>query len=253
MNSPGPERTAASRRPCRRDGTAGCAPSKTLGVLGGMGPAAAAEFLRLLAAKAPAKTDQEHPVIYLLSDSRIPDRSRAILGRGDDPSAQLRRDLLSLAGMGADLLAVPCNTAHYFIDKFRQELPVPLIHIVEATVAAAKRLNPAGSWLLSTLGTQQSGLYQDYAAAVSYPLRLADATRPQAVIELVKAGDMTAAGSLLRQLVLGLWEQADLPVLAACTELPLAYRAAGLPPERAVSSLDALADACLRALYGAAG
>ena len=39
---------------------------KKLGVLGGMGPAAAAEFLRQLAAKCPAATDQEHPVVYMI-------------------------------------------------------------------------------------------------------------------------------------------------------------------------------------------
>ena len=48
---------------------------KKLGVLGGMGPAAAAEFLRQLAAKCPAATDQEHPVVYMIGDCEIPDRS----------------------------------------------------------------------------------------------------------------------------------------------------------------------------------
>lgn len=42
--------------------------AKTLGVLGGMGPAAAAEFLRLLALHTPAKTDQEHIITYMVGD-----------------------------------------------------------------------------------------------------------------------------------------------------------------------------------------
>lgn len=228
------------------------APLKALGVLGGMGPAASAEFLRILAAKAPAATDQEHPVIYMISDSRIPDRSSAILGKGADPSPLLRQDLLSLAQMGADLLAVPCNTAHYFIDKFRGELPVPLIHIVEATALAARRLSESGSWLLCTLGTLRSGLYQQYAASIEYPLSFPDAdiaARAQESICLVKSGDMRAAGALMRDIVLDLWQAKDLPVMAACTEIPLAYRASGLPPERMVSSLDTLAAACLDILY----
>ena len=54
---------------------------KKLGVLGGMGPAAAAEFLRQLAAKCPAATDQEHPVVYMIGDCEIPDRSTAIFGK----------------------------------------------------------------------------------------------------------------------------------------------------------------------------
>ena len=62
---------------------------KKLGVLGGMGPAAAAEFLRQLAAKCPAATDQEHPVVYMIGDCEIPDRSTAIFGKGESPAPVL--------------------------------------------------------------------------------------------------------------------------------------------------------------------
>lgn len=109
-----------------------------------MGPAASAEFLCILAERAPAKIDQEHPIVYVISDPHTPDRSSAIFGTGNDPSERLRLDLLSLVALGSDLLAVPCNTAHYFIDKFRLELPVALVHIIEATILAAKKLNLEG-------------------------------------------------------------------------------------------------------------
>lgn len=56
---------------------------KKLGVLGGMGPAAAAEFLRQLAARCPAASDQEHPVVYMIGDCELPDRSTAIFGEGE--------------------------------------------------------------------------------------------------------------------------------------------------------------------------
>ena len=64
-------------------------PRKILGVYGGMGPAASAEFLRLLAAMAPAKRDQEHPVVYVYSNAQTPDRTAAFFGRGESPAAAL--------------------------------------------------------------------------------------------------------------------------------------------------------------------
>ncbi|GHV48689.1 aspartate racemase [Synergistales bacterium] len=235
-------------------------PSKTLGVLGGMGPAAGAEFLRLLAKDAPARSDQEHPRLLLISESSVPDRSAAIhaslnglsLAPSDDPTILLRSSLDRLIEWGADILAVPCNTAHFFIDKFRVELTKPLVHIVEATVAAAASASPGGAWLLSTSGTRASGIYPAYAKTVGYRFREpsdAEQGRADKSLRLVKSGDIPEAGKVLREVVEELWSQEDIPVVTACTELPLAYSVSGLPAKREISSLKALSDACLRVLY----
>ena len=57
---------------------------------------------------------------------------------------------------------------------------------------------------------------------------------------------------MLRRIMDDLWSARDIPLCMACTELPLAYDASGLPADRAVSSLEALSDACVRALYAPA-
>ena len=225
---------------------------KKLGVLGGLGPAASAEFLRQLAAKCPAACDQEHPVVYMIADCDIPDRGTAIFGNGPSPLPKLKADLLQLASMGADVLAVPCNTAHYFINQFANELPVPLLHIVEETVLAAQRLSPQGAWMLSTKGTRACGLYQECAEKHGFTLYIPDERQSdmaQEVINNVKANKFIEAGAVCRVLVQELWAERDLPVMTACTELPLGYDASGLSQERSVSSIGALADACVRALY----
>lgn len=225
---------------------------KKLGVLGGLGPAAAAEFLRQLAIKCPANIDQEHPVIYMIGDCEIPDRGTAILGKGESPLPRIKADLMQLADMGADVLAVPCNTAHYFIDQFADELPIPLVHIVEETVLAAQRLSPEGAWMLSTKGTRACGLYQKYAEKHGFTLYIPDERQSdmsQQVITYVKANKLAEAGALMKELVEELWAERDLPVMTACTELPLGYDASGLPQERSVSSIGALVSATVSKLY----
>lgn len=225
---------------------------KKLGVIGGMGPAASAEFLHILTKKSPAEIDQEHAVVYMIADTELPDRSSAILGKGADPSAQLRSDFDKLAALGADIFAVPCNTAHYFIDRFEKPLSKPLVHIVEETVLAAKRLNPDGAWMLSTVGTMQSGLYQSYADKLGFKIYIPNEKQreqiQQSIVE-VKANNFAQAGEIVRRVVLELWHEKDLPVMTACTEIPLGYDASGLPKEKSVSSLEALAEACLAKLY----
>ncbi len=225
---------------------------KTLGVLGGMGPAATAEFLRLLASCVPARTDQQHPRILLLSDPGVPERTSAILTGSDAPLPYLREGLLTLARWGADLLAVPCNTAHAFVDRFRGQLPVPLVHIVDATLREAMRRSPEGGWLAASTGTLVSGLYQRRAHALGYRLLVPDGATQVPIHDtgvLVKGNRVDAAGRRFLPAVQALWRCQDLPVVAACTELPIAYAAAALPAEKVISSLHALAWACAEELY----
>jgi len=227
-------------------------PKKILGVLGGMGPAASAEFMRLLTLKSPARKDQEHPIVYLLSDSQMPDRGAAVSGEVEDITPRLKTDLEKLISWGADILATPCNTAHVFIDRFCDGLSVPYLHIVKETITSCQVKSPQGAWLLATTTTCNTGLYENHAKAMGYSFRKVDVAVQQEVqrcVEEVKAARMEDAGKRMHEIVKKLWKEADLLVATACTELPLAFDASGLPADRNVSSLAALADACLEALY----
>ena len=223
--------------------------SKVLGVLGGMGPAASAEFMKILADRFPAQVDQDHPKVYLLSDPKIPDRSTAVTSGGESPELQLKKDLEQLVEWGAEVLAVPCNSAHCFINNFRSEIKVPYVHIVEATVKSAKEKAPDGAWMVATLGTIKAGLYQTEAKRQNFRLVVPPqeiCEEIQGIIAYVKAGDMKTAGSKMKTAVEKLWKIEKMPVATACTELPLSYNASGLPQEMNISSLDALADACIK-------
>ena len=62
---------------------------KVIGVLGGMGPAATADFYHKLIQATPAKTDQDHLKVLIFSNPHIPDRTAAIRGDGPDPLPDL--------------------------------------------------------------------------------------------------------------------------------------------------------------------
>ena len=227
-------------------------PEKTLGVLGGMGPAATADFQRVLAEKSPASTDQEHPRMIVYSHTAVPDRTTFLLGKGPDPTEHIKEGLNSLIEWGADYLCVTCNTAHCFVDTFKDELKKPLIHIVDETIRQSAEISPEGAWLTATLGTIKTGLYQKHAEDCGYKFRLPSQEQQeeiQDVIVKVKAGQHKEAGEKFRAIVEQLWEVEKLPVVCACTEIPIAYANTGLAPEMGISSLEALADGCIRELY----
>ena len=228
------------------------APQKILGVYGGMGPAASAEFMRLLTTMAPAQCDQEHPIVYLYSNAQTPDHTDAFYGRGVDTEHILHEGLDKLCDWGADLLAVPCNTAHIFINKFRSELRRPLIHIVEATVDEAIRNSPDGCWIIATSATLDSGIYTAEAARRGYQLFGVDEEiRGLAMdtIMLVKADKMKESAVIIEKIAGKLWSIRRAPIMLACTELPLAWQASSLPADKAISSLVSLSRACIRELY----
>lgn len=57
----------------------------------------------------------------------------------------MEQDGFSLVHYGATVLAIPCNTAHYFYDRLAEALPVPVLNMPRLTVADAKR-RAAQSW-----------------------------------------------------------------------------------------------------------
>src|SRR3546814_6650974 len=82
-----------------------------IGILGGIGPAATADFYSKLVALTPGSTDQEHPKVVIWADPTVPDRTLALTENGPDPTPWLIRGARVLRESGATTLAIPCNTA----------------------------------------------------------------------------------------------------------------------------------------------
>lgn len=223
-------------------------PNTLVGVLGGMGPAATGQFLLELTKACGADRDQDHPRALVLSDTHIADRTAAILAHDDLPLRQAREDIWRLVSWGATVVAIPCNTVHHFVNQFIDEIPVPFVSIIEATLDAAQKASPEGAWLTCTRGTVESGLYQEAASRRGYRiLTPGDATLDKLMVTVgeVKAGDMVGAGAHYREVAEQLREDTEVPLMTACTELPLAFETSGLPEAIQVSSLTALAEATM--------
>ena len=105
--------------------------SKTIGILGGMGPLATADLFRKITCLTKASCDNDHIRVYIDSNARIPDRTAAILSGGTNPVPEMTSALRHLEACGADCIIMPCNTAHYF-------LPQPLTQQADAAAHAER-------------------------------------------------------------------------------------------------------------------
>lgn len=98
-------------------------------------------FYEMLTRHTNARCDQEHLDLILSSGATTPDRTAFILGKSpNSPLPRMQADAETLIAAGAELIAIPCNTAHYFYDALAASLPVPIINILYETVTALARL-----------------------------------------------------------------------------------------------------------------
>ncbi len=201
---------------------------KKLGVIGGLGPMATAYFLQLLTQMSDAGTDQEHMEILIHSKPGIPDRTRFILGQSrEDPLPQMVEIGIDLKSQGAEAIAIPCVTAHYFQERLEREIGIPILNAVEETVLCLREAGIRRAGIMGTDGTIESGLFQRALAEDGITSVLPDRIGQQTVMDIiykeVKAGrpvDFPAFGRVAQ----GMFGAGAQAVLLACTELSLVKR-----------------------------
>lgn len=136
--------------------------TKKLGVIGGLGPVATAYFYELVSRMTEANLDQDHIDINIISKPSIPDRTDFILGRSkNSPLPQMIEAGNTLVELGADYIAIPCITAHYFHEDLSYNIKAPIIHIICETVKHLKAHNVKHVGIMATEGTIESHLFQD--------------------------------------------------------------------------------------------
>lgn len=122
---------------------------------------ATADLFQKIVALTKADSDNDHIRIYIDNNPQIPDRTTAILKGGKDPVPQMLDALRHLEACGADCIVMPCNTAHYFLDRLQPETKIPFISILESTAKACAAAHPGKTaCILATTGTLCTGIYE---------------------------------------------------------------------------------------------
>ena len=231
---------------------------RILGVLGGMGPLASAEFMRQLTLMTPAERDQDHIPAVLWSDPRVPDRMAARRGTGPDPLPILLRGLRGLEAAGCGAVAIPCNTAHGWIEGMRAATRLPILHIVAAAADELRRLGvgPGTVGVMGTAATLEMGLYQDGLCDGGWDVivpPLGDMARlvTPAIAE-VKANRVAAAHAPLAEAARALVARGATAVVLGCTEIPLGVAAGPPLPFPVVDTIAALARVAIAWARGSA-
>jgi len=231
---------------------------KIIGIVGGMGPEATLDLYAEILRATPAQKDQDHLRVIIDSNPKVPDRTAAMIGEGEDPVPAMAMSCRAVQRAGADFVIIPCISAHHFLDELKQQIDLPILSafdmVGEYLVNHHPEVKTAG--LLATSGTLDSGRFAgrladhgiatvvpdtDHQAAVMNVIYKIKGSQDPAVRTQCKA-DLIAAGTHLV-------EQGAQGIIAGCTEIPLALKQEDLAVPF-FNSLEILAAAAVNAALG---
>jgi len=203
---------------------------KVIGILGGMGPEATVDCFTKILENTPARKDQDHLRLIVDSNPKVPDRTEAILGKGESPVPALVEGVQRLERAGADFAIIPCVSAHFFLEELRRTAKLPILSLLDAVADRIKERHPdfAKIGLLGTTGTIEGGMFhrrlsedgiesiapdkddQGTVMAAIYDVKDAGAarSRPEISADVISVAErLVACGAQ--------------GIVAACTEIPL--------------------------------
>jgi aspartate racemase len=235
-------------------GNQGAAMSKTIGILGGMGPEATIYFFNLIVKATRAEKDQDHITSIVFNNPKIPDRTHAIVGNGPSPLPYLIAGAKMLETAGADFIVMPCVTAHYFYGEIVKHISIPFLHLLTEVLRCIKRElgNIKKIGLLATDGTIQSGLFQDVFNKNGIEVAIPEDNDQKVLMKALYREKGVKAGYKRhpKKMILGvlgelLQEQQPEGIIAGCTEIPLVLKQADMDVPF-IEPLRILAEASIR-------
>ncbi len=210
-------------------------PEKVIGVLGGMGPEATIDLFHKIIKFTAVEKDQEHLRIIIDNNPKIPDRTAAILGKGEDPLPALQNTAKNLEKAGADFIIIPCNTAHYFLSSIKKSVQIPILNMIEETVKEVRHKIPQVKkvGLLASMGIYKTGIYHQHLKKYNIEAIYPDDKSKDEVMKIiyaVKAGNLSekVKGKILKISQKLIDEGAEI-IIAGCTEIPLILKGEDIP------------------------
>jgi aspartate racemase len=135
--------------------------TKTVGVIGGLGPVATLDFFDRILKRTQAVSEQDHLRLIIDNNTKIPDRNINARIGGPSPGPALAACAQGLQQAGAEFIVMACNTAHAWEAEIRAAISVPFLSIIDETVRVVADLRPEAVGVLAGDACVAAGLYQN--------------------------------------------------------------------------------------------
>lgn len=194
---------------------------KIAGILGGMGPYATVDFYKQIIDCTPVKKDWEHIRLIIDSNVKIPSRTRAILYNEISPAPAMIKSINMLQAAGADFVAVPCNSAHYFYKEVTEKINIPWLNILEVTARKIHESDFSSALILGGYVTVSRQIHREFTDTAVYLSENENRIVADMIGEIKLRNTLSSASRDVMQKIIRS-NPADCVVLA-CTEMPIIY------------------------------
>lgn len=197
---------------------------QTIGIIGGLGPEATIDYYKRIVDHFHARNQSlAVPEIVIVSVDITRLFAMVVAGDWEALAAWLADKVRALHAAGAEFAVISANTPHVVFDQVQALSPIPLLSIVDATLAAARTAGYRRLGLLGTAFTMQSNFFARDGIAIFVPNAEEQQHIHERLINEIEHGIFsTTTKQELLAIVRALQERHQLDaVILGCTELPL--------------------------------
>jgi aspartate racemase len=196
---------------------------KTVGILGGMGVYATLDFLTQVFNFSPNRESFGNLQIIIDNAISIPNIIQSALFEGPDPKRGIIKSITNCEKIGAEFVAVPCNSVHYYYKEVIPHINIPWINIIDVTAKEAAHLGHR-PLILGGLVTVKKQLYSEYIPDAIYPTIMENDTIINSIEEIALTSTLQEhSRDLVKKLIYQYKDKAD-SIILACTELSIVFK-----------------------------
>ena len=238
---------------------------KMIGIVGGVGSYASIDLIKKIYDNTDAKTDQDHlPVSMLSAPHKVLDRTMYLMGEiKENPGIAIAEIITTLSLNGAEIIGIPCNTAHapVIFNEILNRIPekCQVVHLVEEVARYISTNFPAMKrvGVLGTNGTIKTLIYSEvlvkYGIEVLYPSEeMQKMYVHPAIYDLeygIKAFSNPVNSRAQQDLMIvatNLSRRGADAIILGCTEIPLAINVGTIEKSIVIDATTILAKALIR-------
>ena len=204
-------------------------PNKVIGILGGAGPAATANFftdlINIAQNKYGAEQDTDFPEV-ILYNMPMDGFNETGFSNPDLVKNQLIKGVKKLEKWGASFIVLPCNTVHFYIEEMRNSISIPIISIIESTTNEITKTDIKKVGILSSRSTRDLNLYKNIFEDKNIDVLIADDDEQNdldgVVLKVMSGNQNNSEKDKINKINSRMTDEGAKCIVLGCTEIPMA-------------------------------